>query len=108
MDNSLPGSSVYGILQERKLEWVAIPFSRGSSWLGDQTWVSCFAGWFFTIWATRKAFAYSGSTYKLESKAKNVFEFCMQNIELKNILSVGQYGDLELELIVTREMWEST
>ena len=26
-----PGSSVHGILQERKLEWVAIPFSRGSS-----------------------------------------------------------------------------
>ena len=28
---SLPGSSVHGILQERILEWVAIPFSRGSS-----------------------------------------------------------------------------
>ena len=27
----LPGSSVYGILQERILEWVAIPLSRGSS-----------------------------------------------------------------------------
>ena len=37
----------------------------------------------------------------LESKAKNVFEFCMQNIELKNILNVSQYEDLELELIVT-------
>ena len=31
MDCSLPGSSVYGILQARILEWVAIPFSRGSS-----------------------------------------------------------------------------
>ena len=29
MDFSLPGSSVYGILQARILEWVAIPFSRG-------------------------------------------------------------------------------
>ena len=28
---SLPGSSVHGILQTRILEWVAIPFSRGSS-----------------------------------------------------------------------------
>ena len=31
MDYSLPGSSVQGILQARKLEWVAITFSRGSS-----------------------------------------------------------------------------
>ena len=30
-DDSLPGSSVHGILQARILEWVAIPFSRGSS-----------------------------------------------------------------------------
>ena len=31
MDCSLPGSSVHGVLQARALEWVAIPFSRGSS-----------------------------------------------------------------------------
>ena len=31
MDCSLPGSSVHGILQARILEWVAIPFSKGSS-----------------------------------------------------------------------------
>ena len=31
MDYSFPGSSVHGILQARILEWVAIPFSRGSS-----------------------------------------------------------------------------
>ena len=31
MGYSLPGSSVHGILQARILEWVAIPFSRGSS-----------------------------------------------------------------------------
>ena len=31
MDYSSPGSSVHGILQARILEWVAIPFSRGSS-----------------------------------------------------------------------------
>ena len=32
VDCSSPGSSVHGILQARILEWVAIPFSRGSSW----------------------------------------------------------------------------
>ena len=49
MDCSLPGSSVHGILQARILEWVAIPFSRGSSQPKDQAWVSCIAGRFFTI-----------------------------------------------------------
>ena len=55
MDCSLPGSSVHGILKARILEWVAIPFSRGSSWPRDQTQVSCIAGRCFTIWATREA-----------------------------------------------------
>ena len=38
-----PGSSVHGMLQARILEWVAIPFSRGSSQPQDWTWVSCIA-----------------------------------------------------------------
>ena len=37
MDCSPPGFSVHGISQTRILEWVAIPFSRGSSWPRDQT-----------------------------------------------------------------------
>ena len=36
MDCSTPGSSVHGILQERVLEWVAIPFSRGSDYVAIQ------------------------------------------------------------------------
>ena len=52
-DCSLPGSSVHGILQGTILEWIAIPFSRGSSQSRDRTWVSCIAGRFFTIWATK-------------------------------------------------------
>ena len=47
VDCSLPGSSVHGILQARILEWVAIPFSRGSSQPRDWVWVSCIAGRFF-------------------------------------------------------------
>ena len=38
MDYSVPGSSVHRILQARILEWVAIPFSRGSSQFRDRTW----------------------------------------------------------------------
>ena len=53
MDCSSPGSSVLEILQARMLKWVAIPFSRGSSWPRAWTGVSCIAGKFFTIWAIR-------------------------------------------------------
>ena len=40
VDCSLRGSSIHGILQARILEWVAISFSRGSSWPRNQVWVS--------------------------------------------------------------------
>ena len=39
----------------RILEWVGYPFSSRSSWLRNQTGVSCIAGWFFTNWAIREA-----------------------------------------------------
>ena len=55
MDCSPPGSSVHGISQARVLEWVAIPFSRISSWPRDRTQVSHIADRFFTIWVTREA-----------------------------------------------------
>ena len=51
-DCSQPGSSVHVILQTRILEWIAIPFSRGFSQPRDQTWVSCIASRFLTVWAT--------------------------------------------------------
>ena len=38
----------------RILEWVAYPFSRGSSWPRNWTRVSCIAGGFFTNWALRE------------------------------------------------------
>ena len=41
LDCSPPGSPVHGISQARILEWVAIPFSRGSSPPRDQTHLSC-------------------------------------------------------------------
>ena len=49
-----PDYIVHGIRPEY---WsgVAFPFSRGSSQLRDQTQISCIAGGFFTIWATREA-----------------------------------------------------
>ena len=53
MDYSLPGSSVHWILQTRRVEWVVIPISRGSSLPRDPTWVSCIAGRFLAVWANR-------------------------------------------------------
>ena len=55
MDCSPPSSPVHGIIQARILEWVAIPFSKGSSRPRDRIQVSCTADRFFTVWATREA-----------------------------------------------------
>ena len=49
-----PGFSVLDFLQAI-LELIVIPLSRGFSWPRDQTWVSCIAGRFFTIWDIREA-----------------------------------------------------
>ena len=48
VDCSTPGPSVHGISQARILEWLAISFSRGSSWPRDQTQVYHIAGRFIT------------------------------------------------------------
>ena len=65
MDCSLPGSSVYGILQARILEWVAIPFSRGSSHPRDRTSVSCIGGWIFFLPLTHLGCSEEGRTNTL-------------------------------------------
>ena len=48
MDCSPPGSSLRGISQAGILEWVAIPFFRGSSWTRDWIQILCIADRFFT------------------------------------------------------------
>ena len=50
--------TVHGILQARILEWVAVPFSRGSSQPRDRIQLSHIAGGFFTSWATMEAQEY--------------------------------------------------
>ena len=60
MSNSLQQQdyTVHGILQARILEWVAFPFSKGSSQPRDWIQVSCIAGRFFSSWAIREAQEY--------------------------------------------------
>ena len=65
MDYSLPGSSVHEIFQVRILEWVAISFSRGSSWLKGQTgisWVFCIGRQILYHWH------HLGNPYTMKSK----------------------------------------
>ena len=54
IDCSPSGSSVHGILQARRLEWVAMPSSRGSSRPRDRTHVSFITGGLFTTQPLRK------------------------------------------------------
>ena len=65
-----PGSSVHGTLQARILEWVGIPFSRGSAQPRDRTRVSCMAGQCFTTEPPGKLCSlsseYSGLMLKLQ------------------------------------------
>ena len=55
MDCSPPGSSVFGILEAKIMEWVAVQFSRASSQPRDWPRVSCIAGRFITVRVTREA-----------------------------------------------------
>ena len=48
MDREALRATVHGILQARLLEWLAVPFSRGSCQLRGRTQVSCISGGFFT------------------------------------------------------------
>ena len=72
MDCSLLGSSIHGIFQARILEWVAISFSKRSSWPRDWTWVSYIVGRCFTVWATGDARYCSAAWETLERGRKRI------------------------------------
>ena len=56
MDCSLPGFSVHGVFQSRTQQWIAISFSRGSSWLRDWTCISCISRRILYHWAIREVY----------------------------------------------------
>ena len=88
---SLPGSSVHGISQVRILKWVAISFSRGSSRPRDGTRVSCIAGRFFTIWATREDLFNRGecllNTYSVPNLKLTIWHILLLTIALSKQVS---------------------
>ena len=104
MDGSPPGSSVHGILQARILEWVVMPSSRGSFQPRDWTCVSCIAGGFFTIWASREA---SHGAYKTSRSgwylAQNKPWLC-RNFKV----GLHMYTLLHLKCITNRDLLHST
>ena len=85
--------TIHGIFQARILEWVAIPFSRGSSQPRDRTQVSCIAGGFFTSWATREAQECSDYT-QLHSSNMLVLKFLQARLQ--------QYVNQELPAVQAR------
>ena len=74
MSNSLqPHGLYYGILQARILEWIAFPFSKGSSQPRDWTQVSHIAGGFFINWAAREAQIHGSEHYFLNQLASAIW-----------------------------------
>ena len=82
--------TVRGILHSRILEWVTVPFSRGSSQPRDWTQISHTAGGFFTSWATREVpkveilFAYKDRRVKIVTLEmfKLKIYFCLVPVEI--------------------------
>ena len=107
--------TVHGILQARIPEWVAFPFSRGSSQPRDQTQVSHIAGGFFTSWATREAQKYcsgqpipspvgSDSGIKLGSPALHADFLPAKLLGKPQILIVNDISDKELILRTYKQL----
>ena len=88
--------TVHGILQARILEWVAFPFSRGSSQHRDRTQVSCIAGRFFTSRATRETCYTSKRHEKMLPQKK-----CTQMFTVVLL----KWPNPELTQISSRQMW---
>ena len=98
VDCSPPGSFVHGILQARILEWAAISFCRGSSQPRDWNWVSCIAGRFYTLWATREA-----DTAYLQGKLIRIKKTFKGSSPLANPNSIS--GDLSQEFKRYKVFW---
>ena len=84
--------TVHGMLQARILEWVAVPFYRGSSQPRDQAEVSHTAGGFFTSWATREALNLDSKSCMIISEEKSIHRWLLITLKgVENIAFVNTY-----------------
>ena len=97
--------TVHGILQARILEWIAFPFSRGSSQPRDQTQVSRIAGEFFTSWATRETTKCSTNSLHITSQldAAENFQFCFvpQGLHLSTYINIWAHDSKIVSAMVS-------
>ena len=102
MDCSPPGSSVHGILQARILEWGAISSSRGSSRPRNRTQISCMAGKFFAIRATRQVkFILKMSNMGIQKHRQNLesLPLCPLLLLPVSFLCLSQGADISLSSV---------
>ena len=100
-DCSPPGFSAHGILQTRILEWIAIPFSRGSSQPRDRTLISFIAGRFFTLWAIGKS-----RYYQLQTGSSK--EYCQRQQQGHLLLPLRRLNPVLLQLLTFNTSWRSS
>ena len=79
----------------RILEWIAYPFSSGSSWPRNQTTVSCITGGFFTNWAIRDAHYSKENRYSLWTENFQMFKLDLEKAEEPEIKLPTSIGSLK-------------
>ena len=102
MECSLPGFSVLGISQARILEWGAISSSRGSSRPRNRTQISCMAGRFFAIRATRQVkFILKMSNMGIQKHRQNLesLPLCPLLLLPVSFLCLSQGADISLSSV---------
>ena len=99
VSTSAPGSSVHESSQARRWEWVAISFSRGSSWPRDRTWTSYIAGRFSIMRASREAHFYGNKRKAKFSWLEEIINSVLssEHSQLRRFLGLGLEASSDVE-----------
>ena len=97
LDCSLPGSSLHGIFQATGYEWVAFPFSKGSSQPRDLTQVSYIIGKSFTIWPPANPLCVD---------IQGNFPWKKRNVYVIWVLSYLHHSNIPLRFLCQKRAWQ--